>query len=424
MTHNPIIKQEQLGLFNQPEIGRTQQGVIQQGLNYHRVLPEQKLSRGELFQLRGSIMYVVDCRSHSWSWKVQLPSKDDEHPFQYRIDLNYRIGDPVPIVQQNVVDVERVLQQKLLAELRLAASSAQLDIYKQIGKRIASIISSHECFLDYGLELDNDIRITALLSDTDKSFVDELEQLTKARTIPRQISFSGTVPTEQAMYGFITEVNLQYQLVDEQRIRSIKELEEAARLVWDTHIHKVIRKISRKYSYQEMGDADVAINDALDEETFVDYGIRITSAVTRLRLDEASRKAAEEDEQLERGFEKDIKKQDHVKNTMLKDRMTLLANMHAQGESNLKEVLKYLDDKELEAAGVPLEMIQKLKDLDVLDRDTAEDVAKALLTSTLAAAATKQVPQEANELLLTILKHAQLPEKSTARDDEGKIEND
>ena len=150
----------------------------------------------------------------------------------------------------------------------------------------------------------------------------------------------------------------------------------------------------------------------LDQEEFADYGIRVVSATARLRLDDASRKAAEEDEQTERKREQEKAQKQHIRSNVMPNRMDLLASMYESGEMTLREMLQYMDNKELEAAGVPLDLIAKLKDLDILDRDVAEDTARALLTSTLAAAATKQVPGEANELLLTLLQRAQLPGKT------------
>lgn len=410
MSHNPIIKQTQLGM-HQPEIGRTQQGILQYQGRYRQLGYGVKLSFAELLQLRNSTLYIVDCRAHDWVWDVQLPSQDDERPFRFRLEITYRVADAELVVRQNVSDIERSLQQKLLPDLRILSGRARLHLYKEIARRVQETILHHSVFYDCGLEREGEVRVTALLTEAEKKFIAELEQLIAAQSSPRHATCTGSLPTQQASYKFEVEVDIQYLLVDEQRNRSLADLAVAVDVLWKTKIHKALRRISAKYSYKQVSEADAALDNVLDQEEFADYGIRVVSATARLRLDDASRKAAEEDEQTERKREQEKAQKQHIRSNVMPNRMDLLASMYERGEMTLREMLQYMDNKELEAAGVPLDLIAKLKELDILDRDVAEDTARALLTSTLAAAATKQVPGEANELLLTLLQRAQLPGK-------------
>lgn len=408
MTHNPIVKQSQLGL-RQPEIGRTQQGVLQHHGQYRRLASGQKLSLTELMQLRNSTLFIVDCRTHNWLWEVSLPSQDDDQLFHYKLEITYRVINAEPVVRQNISDVERLLQQKLLPDLRLISGRARLHHYKEIARRIQDAILHHQAFDDYGLELDGEVSVTAVLSDADKKFIAELEQLIAARTMPRHATRTGSLPTQQALYKFEVEVELQYRLVDEQRIRSLKELETAVDHLWQAQIHKTLRRVSANYNYKQVSEADTALDNVLNQESFADFGIRVESATAHLQLDEVSRKAAEEDELAERKRRQEIEQKLHTQSTVMPNRMDLLASMYDRGEITLREMLEYMDDKEVEAAGIPVNLIEKLREMNILDQDVAEDAARALVASTLAAAATKQMPDKANELLEAMVKRAHEP---------------
>lgn len=400
MTHNPIVKRGRCGR-SQPRVGLTQKGILSQGGKYESVEPGQRFSYRKLWKYRDWELIIVDVASHHWSWQPTFDSSDDGHPFKLELDLRYHVNEPEKVVRNNVLDLENALARDLSPKLSEIAEKHPLSAYKQVAKEMTSAIKAAEGFEKLGLKLGSDLSVMPRLSDEDQRFVNEKNELERARMMPRQQRFTGQLPSAQPSRGFSVRASVQYLLTEVNRISTIDELEMAARNMWDPNIMKLMDRICRNYTFQQVVAAQDAVDRELASQTFNDYGIRVVNIATILDLDAASLAVAADD----------IAQQD-ILDKVLRNRITFLARMLAQGQLDMKAVLDYLDEKELK---LPVEILEKLSRIkregDMLDIDTAQEAARAIVNSVLKSTSAQSSVHQLDAIIDSMPVRAELSER-------------
>lgn len=401
MAHNPILKQMKMGT-SQPEIGRTQRGVLRHQGVLRTLQPNEKLSLGERWNLRHADFFLVDCREHDWKWSLKLPSADEGRTFNFMVELAYTVVQPQRVIEQNIVDLEKHLARQLNPAFQAAALGHRLNQHAALAGHLRQILTTSDAFEEAGLERGSLVKISIELSKEDKSLIEELDMLAQAQT-PHgfRATRSGQLPTSE-VYKFDATLTLVCQIVDPARIRRQSDLEQAVTWLWEGEILRALRPVSRRFTVRDVGSAEIALNTELENGTFEAHGIRTLTAAIDITPEARASEILVEDSELARQFDLENRKKAHETGHM-RNRFEMLAQMVVRKELSLRDALAYMDGKEMEATNLPLETIRQLKALDILDIDTAADAGKALLLSTLAAATAKQNPGDTKELTQALL---------------------
>ncbi len=424
MTHSPIVKQGRCGM-SQPEVGHTQKGVLSSGPQFRLVEPGEKLSLSERWQYSKWQLSLVNVGSHEWNWLPEFDSDDDGRPFQLKIVLRYRIANPWPIVRDNIHDLESMLTMELRGELRSIARQYRLNAHKQAAKRIAEAIMDDSAFGRLGLELDRDVVVSVRLSEEDQRFANELDILERARELPRQQRFTTELPSEQVTYGFTVVATVQYLLSEVSRISTLEELEQAVKLMWETNIVKVMSRVCRNYTFQQVVAAQDALDRELDSQVFNEFGIRVVNVLATLDLNTASRDVATFDEakaiehgreitDLEHKHNLQDKEQERLLAKVLTNHMAYLATMLAQGEQNMEWVLNYIDQQRLD---LPIKTITELRELKVLDMDMAQNAAQTILAGLLTSTAARPDARHIDVFMDAMRTSGQVPDQAENTDE-------
>lgn len=397
MPHNPIIKQTKMGT-SPPVIGRTQRGVLYDGREY-RDLP-QKMGLRERVMWQNHTLTIVDCGWHVWRWTASLTTSDNKRTVDWDCEMSYRVADATTYVKKQVSDLENRLKRTLLPSLATVAGRYRLLEYQTATEVLRREIKEHSVWDEFGLEVDPEVKIVPGLSDADRQFIDEAQQLQRATTTPRSYIQRGVLPSAESTYTFDVTVHLHIKIIEREAFNSLAELERMVDALWSGKVRRALARISRKYTYQELATADEALDQALEDGDFDAYGLSVVNASAELSLGTTAAEAAREDKKVDRDIEVDVKRQEHFRKMAFQDRAGAVAMAVTRGEMSVREALSYFDERDLQRFRFPMETLEKLRNLDVLGPDEQEVAVRMILGQSLSDSSGKSMPNDPNQVNL------------------------
>ncbi len=287
MPHNPI-KQLQLSRTDQPEIPINSQGVLYIQNRRRRLLdPGDKISLQEKIQ-GGLMLYIVDRAPHTASWRMSLPTRHESDVFPITINLTYWVSDSERMIKDQVGDTETLASRALEPILRKKSRDYRLNEYRQAEEALEAAITN-AVLAEHGLSLLN-VDVVMNLSDRDIERIKNLNDLDLAQRVPQQIEHQEKLPTKEAVYEFRARVIVGFRVTDPDLLPKAT-LEEAEQWLWN-EVKPTLRPISRKYSVQQINEAEQEMQEALKAQPFSHHGLTIVSAQVEIDLDERAREHA------------------------------------------------------------------------------------------------------------------------------------
>lgn len=390
MPHNPIIRQTKLGT-SPPDIGRTQRGVLYDGHDYYDLPP--KLGFLDRQNRRNHILTVVDCSRHTWKWPLRLLSGDNQQVIEWDAELTYWVTDAKTLVRRQVIDVENELKQALLPAMAAVAARYRLPAHQATAAQLVRAIQEASIWKACGLELDPDVKLAPRLSADDRRAIDEANQLDKATHTPRAYHRTAELPTSEALYKLDATVALAIQIADRDGFDSLADLENTVETLWAGKIRRALARECRRFTYGQLAEAETALDRLLDDEAFDDHGLHVVSASVELKLGAAAAEHARADNERRRTFTDDIARREHYRAMGFKDKVDALAVALGKGDMSAREAISYFNEEERRNIWVPIEALEKLKDLDTLDSD-AEAVAARFILGKSLSESTRQSPSD------------------------------
>ncbi|WP_158891107.1 hypothetical protein [Amycolatopsis anabasis] len=89
-------------------------------------MPDRQPTTRELLWSGIRTMYEIDLAYRHLAFEIDLPSTGDAFAFQARVDMQWRVTDPLLVVRDGITDIRRVLLPSLLADLRRATRRCRI----------------------------------------------------------------------------------------------------------------------------------------------------------------------------------------------------------------------------------------------------------------------------------------------------------
>lgn len=415
MAHRPIIEVKNLGRFDTVEIGPHQQGVLYKKrvlvntLQAHQTIGRWDMSTGDC------TLYVLDCRPHQISWRVDLPTKNRRDHFPFAIELTYEIRDGHKFIDSGEQDTEKLIEEKLKPELRRITRSRELKEYRLVETEIEEALEETRFFEEYGLFLHkSNIDVMVCFSDEELAAI-------SGQNLPQQIRRTSELPSVEPLYPFMADVVIKYEVVQEGLFA--KAINDAVEWIWQVILNK-LRAASAGFRVNQLQEAQASLRRALENEQFLNDGVRVESAFVKLSLGDLARAHAVELDKITRGSEidklADLRRIDHLNRMIqffekyLPPDMKIMALGMGADQVNIREAVERMDKRRQEQLTLQMKLLEELVKADALPEVIQAKAAEALM-GTLAGHAMSGLglPEgEANEALPE-------GEKDTAERDAG-----
>lgn len=401
MPHNPIIKRSPLGT-SPPDIGATQRGVLFDGRDYWD-LPA-RMGMQERLKWRNHVLTVVECGWRAWKMPSFSLTTADRQPVEWECEITYRVADAKKLVQKRVNDVEVELKRALLSSLAGVATRYRLSQHSETPAQLAQAVRDATIFPELGLEVDPGVRMTPRLSVGQLKFIGDARQLDQASRRPVSRSRKHELQTSQPHYRRAATVRLDVQIVDRGLFDSLDDLDQAVDAIWEGKVLGVLERVSSKYAYHQLADANdalaEAVETAVDARRFDGYGLRVENVAVRLELDPKAAAAAKEDEDLRRKLETESKLDAHYRSLALKDRVGAVALALARGEMTMIQAMDYFDERQLQNLRLSMESFEKFQKLDVMAPDTTDAAVSIILGRSLSETTNRDMASGKEEINL------------------------
>lgn len=110
-------------------------------------LATRRLTASEIWLDTPTVMYTVDTAAHPESFEIDLPSAEEAFSFHAKVDVCWRVADPLQAVQSSLSEPERVYRPHLEGRLREitrqfdveSSAAAERQIYLTYGDRIVEL---------------------------------------------------------------------------------------------------------------------------------------------------------------------------------------------------------------------------------------------------------------------------------------------
>ncbi|HEX6339931.1 hypothetical protein [Umezawaea sp.] len=120
------------------------------------VVVKGRLTMGELWLATPREVYAVDVSTHQDTFDVELPSKEEAFSFSAKVDVTWRVSDPVAAVRAQLDNPEASIKQHLVVRLRTVSRLFDLESSAAAEKRINE---DHEDFEAHSIPLANGVKI-------------------------------------------------------------------------------------------------------------------------------------------------------------------------------------------------------------------------------------------------------------------------
>jgi len=114
--------------------------------------PEKRPTVGELFWGGSGTLYEVDLGLHTTEIELDLPSHGDTLAFHAVVSIQWRVSDPIRIVQDAVRDVRETLTAPLRQRLGEVTRNYHARAVANAEKKAAKALRKHDVGPTYGLE--------------------------------------------------------------------------------------------------------------------------------------------------------------------------------------------------------------------------------------------------------------------------------
>lgn len=404
MSHNPILSMSNLGRLDSVDVRLNTRAVLFSHNKLVRILnPGDKLTMDE--RLKGAlVLYTIDCAPHSTSWRANLTASDEHDSFPVTVNMRYRVSDPVRMVEHQVADTEAMVARAIEPLLRRETRRYSLNRYQELEKYLEELLS-FEKYSELGLELlERDVVIN--FSDADLERIKHLASIDRAMRFPQQTEHDAEFPSKDSLRKFRAHVLARYRVTDKDRLPTM-DLKEAEEWLW-RQVKPVLRRASRQYDIKQVAEAEIAMQEAVEDHVFSDHGLEIDSIQVEIEWDQKAQDLEVKKDELKYEAElaelqakaeviraqRDLDKKrlavDFYGPLIKSGDMTLLAMSLANNEQDAKEILNYLDARRREELELKLSLqreklqtqeriFEKLLDKDMVRETSGSAMADGII---------------------------------------------
>lgn len=342
------------------------------------------LNPGEQDRTSNGTLYVVDMRSHSLTYSLELPSATTPYRFPIRVTIEYQVENPRLMIDNNISDTEQLVIKLSEPVLQRQSRDIPIEKYKTLLVTLENAITQ-KLLSSAGLSLNSSIINIDQHNDYWQSTILPLLKL-------RQASHIELFPTQDRNYNFNVMANVAYSIADTSLLNESPDVAE--KVVWQ-QIAKQVRRMCGEYTFRQAREAEQDIENNISKQSFVSFGIEIQSVNISIDIDkkaqdlldfehqkmlEQSKNDLEEMRRKYKGNTAEFYKQFVGINDPV--RKSLVAYILSQNPDDANSILKYIDDREKVLVERQLSVLQTLVNAgDMWDEKTQvaiQDILNAL----------------------------------------------
>ncbi len=373
MSHNPILKQLNLGRLERFTVEKDTVAVLFKNQRF-----EREAGPGERIGYVQAM--VVDTSPRTLVWRAELPSIHPNDFFSCTLTLRYSVDDARRMVADSITDTEallaRLLEQKLRPKTRAYALNHQAELEPVVVELLDNLDLPGLCGLRF-LELPD---VLFDFSETARARIKELDRIEKAMRLPQSASHFDDVPSKEPEVGFRVQVAVQYRVANPDDL-PYETLAEAEQQLWP-RMQRALRKASRQYAVDEIAAAETAMQEALDDVMDDDkahgFGLHLLAANVTADLDETARKRyaelanikhANAMEQVRRsGLQENT---DFFTGLIRQGSWAVLAVAVSKGEISVETLYQRMSQAEQQRLAMQIDLLKTLREDN--SRDEAQD---------------------------------------------------
>ncbi len=380
MAHQPIIKTKDLGPFDTVSIGAHQQGLLYRKGIYQKALQAHQTIGQFDMSTAGCTLYILDCRPHRISWRVDLPTKNRRDHFPLAIEFTYEIRQGNKFVDSGERDTEKLIEEKLKPELRRITRNRELNEYRVVETEIEEALEETRFFDEYGLSLHSStIDVMVCFSDEELAAI-------SGQHLPQQLRRATELPSSEPLYPFEAEVVIKYEV--QQKGLFAKAVNDAVEWIWQTILNR-LHAASAQFRVNQLQDAQTRLREVLEQETFYSDGVAVQSSFVKLSLGEKARAHALELDRIARGTEidrmEDERRIDRLNRMILffekylPPDMKITALGMGADQISIREAVERMDKRRQEQLTLQMKMLEELIKADALPETIQAKAAEALM---------------------------------------------
>lgn len=282
MAHSSILKQVRLGLTDNYVVPKQAVGVLYKKQRFVReIAAGEAATIGE--RMGGADLIVVEIAPQALAWRIELPSASPNDFFNYTVSLRYTVVDPTLIVENDIKDTEVLITGTLETLMRREARRYQLNQASQLEPILEDTLVRTPIA---GIKLEA-VDFELHMSQQARRRIQELN-------LPQIAIHDDEIPSGEPAYRFQVKVNVQYQITDPRSLPADTP-GEAEQQLWP-RIQRTLRGAARQHKVDQIAQAEVAMQDALDrllEGSGVrGFGLEVLAADVTADLDVTARDRA------------------------------------------------------------------------------------------------------------------------------------
>lgn len=380
MAHHPIVETRNLGRFDTVEIRAHQQGVLyKKGIYQNTLQPHQTIGRMDM-STAGCTLYILDCRPHKISWRVNLPAKNRRDQFPLAIEFTYEIKQGHKFIDSGERDTEKLIEEKLKPELRRVTKNRELGEYRTVESEIEETLEETRFFDDYGLSLDSSsIDVLACFSDEELAII-------SGQNLPQQIRRTAELPSFEALYPFEAEIVIKYEVIKEGLYA--KAISDAVEWIWQSILNR-LRAVSAQFKVNQLQEAQASLRTVLEQDLFGSDGVRVQTSFIELSLGEMARAHAIKLDEIDRAAQidelADKRRIAHLERMIkffemyLPPEMKITALGMSDEQISIREAVERMDKRRQEQLAMQMNLLEALVKADALPETIQAKAAEALL---------------------------------------------
>ena len=384
MAHNPILARRSLGITT---FGYTppahSAALLYQGNKFIRILGQgEGVSLGE--RMGKPQVIEVDLAPHDLEWAVELPSKIPTDAFPFSIKLTYRVTDPKRMVEDEITDTERLLDRRLRPMLKRVSRDYQLNQHQKLERALEEYLADIDLDELCGLTLIEPPDFVFTMTEHVKRRIHELNAYKRAH----QARHEEDIPSQKPEIMFRVTADVTFRINDPGQLDS-DDLLNIEKQLWP-RIRRELRRVSRRHSVIDIAEAEVEMQDAVDnllmDVGVSGFGLEVTEVSVNCDLEEDARKKYIElatvahDAALKKAEWEGVQERTVFIDQMIqRNSWAVLAVALSRGEVSTEEVFQRLNQHEKEKLQLQLGLLKELRDSDMRDEAQDYDVSVRIL---------------------------------------------
>ena len=287
MSHNPIVKQTNLGWSKRVTVEHGTVAVL-----YKNQVFVREAGSGE--KIGGAQVHVVDVAPQTLVWRTELPAADQGDVFSCTLTLHYAVADPRRMVENHVNDTEALLTGVLQQKLRRETCKYRLNRHKQLEGVLEQQLEELDLTTLCGLrfvgapDFAGAPDLVFNLSESALERIKEINRQEREWRLPQTTTLTGEIPSKELAYNFQVTTNVQYKVADRDAM-PYDSPAEAAQQLWP-RLQPALRLASRQYAVVHIAQAEAAMQARMDElvgKRVQDFGLEVLNIVVNTDLDSA-----------------------------------------------------------------------------------------------------------------------------------------